>query len=144
SRSLSQFFLILFPAFPRSLSQFFLILFPAFPSPYPTFPAVHLWLNNSGCPEQQNWTEGQQEVLQCQARGRAEPQVRCSKDGNSLTAGIPYPASRSHDGTYLCSVTNALGTAERNVTVHVQGESGVLGGSGLLEFWGSQGYLGSR
>ncbi|NWT35495.1 ICAM5 protein, partial [Cardinalis cardinalis] len=76
------------------------------------------------CPPQQNWTEGQEGALNCSARGAPEPRVSCSKDGNSLVPGAPRPAERAHAGTYLCRASNALGTAERNVTVWVQRESG--------------------
>ncbi|NXU10482.1 ICAM1 protein, partial [Pardalotus punctatus] len=117
------------PAFPGPYSTF--------PSPYPTFPAVRPWLDDAGCPRQQNWTEGQEGTLECRAGGKPEPRVRCSKDGNSLAAGVARPVHRSHAGTYLCQASNALGTAERNVTVEVLCESGA---SGLLEFWGSRGY----
>lgn len=77
-------------------------------------------LDSGGCPQQQNWTEGQDGILECRARGKPEPEVRCSKDGNSLAAGIPYPADRTHAGTYRCLATNTQGTAERNVTLWVQ------------------------
>ncbi|CAN8175404.1 unnamed protein product [Coccothraustes coccothraustes] len=72
------------------------------------------------CPPQQNWTQGQ-EILICSATGSPEPQVRCSKDGNSLMPGRLRPADLTRAaGTYLCRATNELGTAERNVTVWVQ------------------------
>ncbi|XP_014118380.1 PREDICTED: intercellular adhesion molecule 5-like [Pseudopodoces humilis] len=77
-------------------------------------------LDASGCPSQQNWTEGEAGTLTCRASGRPQPQVRCSKDGNSLPAGIPHPALRQHAGIYRCRATNELGTAERDVTVWVQ------------------------
>ncbi|XP_058717829.1 intercellular adhesion molecule 5-like [Poecile atricapillus] len=77
-------------------------------------------LDASGCPLQQNWTEGEPGLLRCRARGRPQPQVLCSKDGNSLPTGIPRPALRQHAGIYRCRATNELGTAESNVTVWVQ------------------------
>ncbi|NXA87583.1 ICAM5 protein, partial [Melanocharis versteri] len=90
-------------------------------------PAAKPRLDNESCPRQQNWTEGQDGVLRCRARGRPEPRVECSKDGNSLAAGTAYPADRAHAGTYRCRATNALGTAERDVTVWVQCASGAPG-----------------
>ncbi|XP_050840070.1 intercellular adhesion molecule 5-like [Serinus canaria] len=72
------------------------------------------------CPPQQNWTEGQEGILTCNATGTPEPQVWCSKDGNSLKPGTRHPADRAHAGTYLCRASSELGTAERNVTVWVQ------------------------
>ncbi|XP_039568334.1 intercellular adhesion molecule 5-like [Passer montanus] len=74
------------------------------------------------CPAQQNWTEGQEGTLRCGAEGAPEPQVSCSRDGNSLVPGAALRAARGHAGTYLCRATNALGTAERNVTVWVHYE----------------------
>ncbi|NXB11681.1 ICAM5 protein, partial [Cnemophilus loriae] len=124
-----------YPSFSWSSSWFFPALIPVFPGPYPgfslpssrffpalipVFPAAKPRLDNESCPQQQNWTEGQEGILACRATGRPEPEVKCSKDGNSLTAGISYPANRGHIGTYRCRATNVLGTAESNVTVWVQ------------------------
>ncbi|NWY35285.1 ICAM1 protein, partial [Pheucticus melanocephalus] len=113
-----------------------------FPLLIPPFPAVKPRLDVERCPAQQNWTEGRNETLSCSARGSPEPQVSCSKDGsNSLHPGSFRPAERAHAGTYLCRATNHLGTAERNVTVWVQRESGLPGlrggwaSGGLWEGW---------
>ncbi|NWH99293.1 ICAM5 protein, partial [Tichodroma muraria] len=134
-----------YPIFSRPLSHLFLVLIPPFPGPspifsrplsqlfqalIPPFPAAEPRLDSVSCPGPQNWTEGQEGLLLCRARGRPRPQVECSKDGNSLAVGIPRPAARGHAGTYRCQASNALGTAERNVTVWVQcawGAPGVLG-----------------
>ncbi|NXM38328.1 ICAM5 protein, partial [Gymnorhina tibicen] len=116
------------------LSHLFPTLIPPFPHPYPfsppvprfspaltpVFPAVKPRLDSEGCPGRQNWTEGQEGTLKCRAKGRPEPEVKCSKDGNSITAGTQHLADRSHAGTYRCRATNELGTAERDVTVWVQ------------------------
>ncbi|XP_074386386.1 intercellular adhesion molecule 1-like isoform X2 [Zonotrichia albicollis] len=77
------------------------------------------------CPPQQNWTEGQDGILNCSAKGTPKPQVNCSKDGIFLTPGKSHPINRAHAGTYLCRATNDLGTAERNVTVWVQYDASV-------------------
>ncbi|XP_068853957.1 intercellular adhesion molecule 1-like [Aphelocoma coerulescens] len=77
-------------------------------------------LDSKGCPGQQNWTEGQELILECRAKGKPEPEVKCSKDGISIAARISYTANRTQAGTYRCRATNALGTAERNVTVWIQ------------------------
>ncbi|NXO12880.1 ICAM5 protein, partial [Oriolus oriolus] len=127
-----------YPSFFSPLSRFFPTLAPPFPRPYPSFssplsrffpvliplsPAGKPRLDSEGCPGQQNWTEGQDGILECRAKGRPEPEVKCSKDGgNPVAAGIPYAADRSLAGTYRCRATNALGTAERDVTVSVQCE----------------------
>ncbi|NWY22361.1 ICAM1 protein, partial [Aphelocoma coerulescens] len=114
------FFLAVIPVFPRShpgfsssSSRFFLILIPVFPAAKPR-------LDSKGCPGQQNWTEGQELILECRAKGKPEPEVKCSKDGISIAAGISYTANRTQAGTYRCRATNALGTAERDVTVWIQ------------------------
>ncbi|NXA00047.1 ICAM1 protein, partial [Nesospiza acunhae] len=119
------------PTFSWSPSHLFLVLILA-------FPAVKPRLDIDRCPPQQNWTEGQEGILTCSAKGTPEPQVSCSKDGNSLIPGSIHPADRAHAGTYLCQATNELGTAERNVTVWVQCASegpGLRGAWGCLGFW---------
>ncbi|NWI72903.1 ICAM1 protein, partial [Dryoscopus gambensis] len=134
-----------YPGFSPLLSHLFLTLITDFPHPYlgfspplsrffpiliPLFPTAMPQLDSAGCPGQQNWTEGQEGTLQCQAGGRPQPKVECSRDGNSIPAGTPRPADRAHAGTYRCRATNTLGTAERNVTVWVQCGCGVLGAGG--------------
>ncbi|NXX72328.1 ICAM5 protein, partial [Spizella passerina] len=107
-----------------------------FPLLIPPFPAVKPRLDMELCPPQQNWTEGQQGILNCSAKGTPKLQVNCSKDGNFLTPGISHPINRAHAGTYLCRATNDLGTAERNVTVWVQCESGGPGLRGVFGVFG--------
>ncbi|NXQ07994.1 ICAM1 protein, partial [Vidua macroura] len=122
------------PTFSLPPSRFFLVSIPPFPCPHPSsswslsrlslllipaFPAAKPRLDTESCPPQQNWTEGQEETLNCSARGSPRPQVRCSKDGNSFPLGTARRAHRAHAGTYLCQATNELGTAEREVTVWV-------------------------
>ncbi|NXW72758.1 ICAM1 protein, partial [Hirundo rustica] len=111
---------------------------------FPNFPSAKPRLDASGCPGEQNWTEGVSETLRCRARGRPQPEVGCSKDGNSLPVGIALPARRHHAGTYRCRAANALGAAERNVTVWVtRGEAGGTGdpGGGLWGSWAVFGVL---
>ncbi|NXT16999.1 ICAM5 protein, partial [Prunella fulvescens] len=135
SWSPSLLFLVLIPPFPAPLSLVFLTIIPAIPGPLsqlfplliPVFPAAPPRLDTERCPPQQNWTEGQQGTLLCSARGAPEPQVSCSKDGTALAPGTAHPAHRAQAGTYLCQASNELGTAQRNVTVWVQCESGVPG-----------------
>ncbi|XP_050164776.1 intercellular adhesion molecule 1-like isoform X2 [Myiozetetes cayanensis] len=78
-------------------------------------------LDDSGCPPEQNWTEGREETLRCRARGNPRPSVSCARDrdGRSFPVGIPSPAGRDHAGIYWCRATNELGEDERSVTVHV-------------------------
>ncbi|NXG96792.1 ICAM1 protein, partial [Loxia leucoptera] len=147
-----------YPTFSQSLSQLFLVLFPPFPGPFPSFslspsllflvlipafPTVKPRLDIERCPPQQNWTEGQEGILTCNATGTPEPQVWCSKDGNSLKPGTRHPADRAHAGTYLCRASSELGTAERNVTVWVQCESGARGLGANWDILGSWGSLDS-
>ncbi|XP_068034982.1 intercellular adhesion molecule 1-like [Anomalospiza imberbis] len=104
--------------FSLPLSRLSLVLIPAFPAAKPR-------LDVESCPPQQNWTEGQEEILTCSAKGTPKPQVRCSKDGNSFVSGAVHLADRAHAGTYLCRATNELGTAERDVTVWVHYDDSV-------------------
>ncbi|NXE99993.1 ICAM1 protein, partial [Menura novaehollandiae] len=101
----------------------------------PAFPAAKPRLDEGSCPRWQNWTEGQNETLRCRARGHPEAEVICAKDGNSFPAGVWHRARCAHAGTFVCRATNALGTAERNVTLWVLcewGSGGVLGVPGML------------
>ncbi|XP_066031120.1 intercellular adhesion molecule 5-like [Chamaea fasciata] len=76
-------------------------------------------LDARSCPSPQNWTEGREETLRCRARGRPDPRIRCSRDGDALDAASSLRAHRDHAGVYRCRATNELGTAESNVTVWV-------------------------
>ncbi|NWR39917.1 ICAM5 protein, partial [Tachuris rubrigastra] len=101
--------------------------------------AVPPWLDDVGCPLEQNWTEGQEETLRCLAQGNPRPLVSCARDGQSFPAGISHPITRRHAGTYHCWATNELGTDERSITVWVHCERGHPQGgrSGVLLAWGS-------
>ncbi|KAM7026458.1 uncharacterized protein M8220_014919 [Acridotheres tristis] len=84
------------------------------------------------CPGHQNWTEGEQEILECRARGRPRPRVACSKagnsensSGNSLPVGIAQLAQRAQAGLYRCRAWNELGSAESNVTLWVHYDDSV-------------------
>ncbi|TRZ06882.1 hypothetical protein HGM15179_020220 [Zosterops borbonicus] len=76
-------------------------------------------LDTLTCPTHQNWTEGQEETLNCRAGGRPRPQIVCSKGQESLDTESSQRAHRDHAGVYRCRATNELGTAERNVTIWV-------------------------
>lgn len=77
-------------------------------------------MDDGSCPPQQNWTEGQDETLQCRAWGKPRPRLECTRDGESFPAGELRRVTRSHAGTYRCSATNPLGTAVRSITVSVR------------------------
>ncbi|KAI6059981.1 Intercellular adhesion molecule 5 [Aix galericulata] len=81
---------------------------------------VKLNLDDGSCPPSQNWTEGEEVTLRCQARGNPWPHVACDKDGTPVTPGLRHVATRAHTGTFRCQASNALGTAKRNITVWVQ------------------------
>ncbi|NXR37928.1 ICAM5 protein, partial [Zosterops hypoxanthus] len=100
--------------FPPSLSQIF-------PHPHLFFSpqTVKPHLDTLTCPTHQNWTEGQEETLNCRAGGRPRPQIVCSKGQESLDTESSRRAHRGHAGVYRCRATNELGTAERNVTIWV-------------------------
>lgn len=77
-------------------------------------------MDDRSCPPSQNWTEGEEVTLRCQARGNPRPHVACDKDGTSITPGLRHVATRAHSGTFRCRASNALGMAERSITVWVQ------------------------
>uniref|UniRef100_A0A8B9DQR3 Ig-like domain-containing protein n=1 Tax=Anser cygnoides TaxID=8845 RepID=A0A8B9DQR3_ANSCY len=77
-------------------------------------------MDDRSCPPSQNWTEGEEVTLRCQARGNPRPHVACDKDGTSITPGLRHVATRAHTGTFRCRASNALGMAERSITVWVQ------------------------
>ncbi|NXH60124.1 ICAM1 protein, partial [Rhabdornis inornatus] len=118
-------------------------------------PAAQPRLDPRDCPGQQNWTEGEQEILECRARGRPRPRLECSKDGDpqnsqnsqnsrdSLPVGIPQRARRAQAGIYRCRAWNELGTAESSVTLWVHREfGGILGFLGFFGDFGVFGILG--
>ncbi|NWT21669.1 ICAM1 protein, partial [Vireo altiloquus] len=94
----------------------------------PFSPSAKPRLDPQSCPAEQNWTEGQEEILECRSRGHPDPVLECSRDGHSMDPGIPHLADRAQAGLYLCRARNELGTAERNVTLRVLCESGGFGG----------------
>ncbi|XP_062454313.1 intercellular adhesion molecule 5-like [Rhea pennata] len=77
-------------------------------------------MDEAGCPPRQSWTEGQEAVLCCSARGNPPPRVECARQGRPFPVGEPQPAARSHAGTYRCWATNRLGDVERVVEVLVE------------------------
>uniref|UniRef100_A0A8B9TGB0 Ig-like domain-containing protein n=1 Tax=Anas platyrhynchos TaxID=8839 RepID=A0A8B9TGB0_ANAPL len=77
-------------------------------------------LDDRGCPSSQNWTEGENVTLRCQARGNPRPHVVCKKDGTTLIPGQWHTAKRAHTGMFQCEASNALGRDKRDITVWVQ------------------------
>lgn len=90
----------------------------------PGVPTALPKIDDGSCPPSQNWTEGEEVTLRCQARGNPWPHVACDKDGTPVTPGQWHRATRAHSGTFRCEASNALGTAKRNITVWVQCEWG--------------------
>ncbi|XP_053907718.1 basement membrane-specific heparan sulfate proteoglycan core protein-like [Cuculus canorus] len=92
--------------------------------------AATLWVSyqprmeDTSCPSNQNWTEGQDETLRCWAWGNPRPLLVCTKDGEPFPVGVPRSVTRADAGVYRCRATNPLGAAERNVTVWVQPDDG--------------------
>lgn len=90
----------------------------------PGVPTAKPKLDDRGCPSSQNWTEGENVTLRCQARGNPRPHVVCKKDGTTLIPGQWHTAKRAHTGTFRCEAINELGRDEHNITVWVQCEWG--------------------
>uniref|UniRef100_A0A8C3CB89 Ig-like domain-containing protein n=1 Tax=Cairina moschata TaxID=8855 RepID=A0A8C3CB89_CAIMO len=86
----------------------------------PGVPTALPKIDDGSCPPSQNWTEGEEVTLRCQARGNPWPHVVCDKDGTRFIPGQWHRATRAHSGTFRCEASNALGTAKRNITVWVQ------------------------
>ncbi|XP_053869073.1 intercellular adhesion molecule 5-like isoform X1 [Malaclemys terrapin pileata] len=77
-------------------------------------------LDEPGCPSHQTWLEGTPQQLACEADGNPTPEVSCSKDSPVYTTGDVQNVMRGHAGLYRCRATNAHGTDDRNVTIHVE------------------------
>lgn len=79
-------------------------------------------LPEASCPSTLTWVEGTQRALHCVATGVPAPAMACSKDGMEQQVGTELQVTRDHAGTYVCHATNALGTQNHNIMVHVECE----------------------
>ncbi|XP_025059778.1 intercellular adhesion molecule 5 isoform X3 [Alligator sinensis] len=77
-------------------------------------------LPEASCPSTLTWVEGTQRALHCVATGVPAPAVACSKDGMEQQVGTELQVTRDHAGTYICHASNALGTQNHNIMVHVE------------------------
>lgn len=85
--------------------------------------------------------------LECLGLGDPRPHVTWSKVGGRIRPGVLVRAGtltierveRADAGQYRCTATNAVGTVQSHVILHVQGEAGdgVAGGEGGK--WGRAG-----
>ncbi|XP_045155882.1 intercellular adhesion molecule 5 [Echinops telfairi] len=86
----------------------------------------------SGCPGNQTWVEGTEQMIACVPKGNPTPRLVCTWNGMIFDLDFPQKAMQNHAGTYCCKATNQLGSASKDIAVVVlQGDadafSSVLG-----------------
>lgn len=79
-------------------------------------------LEESGCPGNQTWVEGTEEMLSCIPKGNPTPTLVCTWNGTIFNLHMPQKATQNHTGTYCCTATNRLGSVSKDISVVVQGE----------------------
>lgn len=75
----------------------------------------------SGCPGNQTWVEGMEQMLACIPEGNPTPALVCVWNGMIFDLDIPQKATQNHTGTYCCTATNPLGSVSKDIAVVVQG-----------------------
>ncbi|GAB1296975.1 Cell adhesion molecule TCAM-1 [Apodemus speciosus] len=75
----------------------------------------------SGCPGNQTWVEGVEQMLACIPEGNPTPALVCVWNGMIFDLDIPRKATQNHTGTYCCTATNPLGSVSKDIAVVVQG-----------------------
>ncbi|XP_055982555.1 intercellular adhesion molecule 5-like [Sorex fumeus] len=78
-------------------------------------------LEESGCPGNQTWVEGTEEMLACVPKGNPTPTLVCTWNGAVFNLHMPQKATQNHSGTYCCTATNRLGSVSKDISVIVQG-----------------------
>ncbi|XP_004693400.1 PREDICTED: intercellular adhesion molecule 2 [Condylura cristata] len=78
-------------------------------------------LEESGCPGNQTWVEGTEEMLACIPKGNPAPTLVCTWNSVVFSLEVPQKATRNHTGTYCCTATNRLGSVSKEIAVVVQG-----------------------
>ncbi|XP_008844834.1 intercellular adhesion molecule 5 [Nannospalax galili] len=78
-------------------------------------------LEESGCPGNQTWVEGMEQMLACVPEGNPAPALVCVWHGMIFDLAVPRKATQNHTGTYYCIATNKLGSVSKDITVIVQG-----------------------
>ncbi|XP_028636553.1 intercellular adhesion molecule 5 [Grammomys surdaster] len=75
----------------------------------------------SGCPGNQIWEEGMDQMLACIPEGNPIPALVCTWNGMIFDLDVPQKATQNHTGTYCCTATNPLGSVSKDIAVIVQG-----------------------
>ncbi|KAM9208840.1 intercellular adhesion molecule 1-like [Dugong dugon] len=78
-------------------------------------------LEESGCPGNQTWVEGTEQMLACIPKGNPTPSMVCTRNGMIFDLEVPQMATQNHSGTYCCVATNQLGSVSKDIAVIVQG-----------------------
>ncbi|XP_016063429.1 PREDICTED: intercellular adhesion molecule 3 isoform X2 [Miniopterus natalensis] len=74
------------------------------------------------CPQHLTWKDKTTQVLQCQARGNPDPQLRCLHEASSVQVpiGIPFRVRLNYSGIYYCQAANSQGMHSLIVVMNVQ------------------------
>lgn len=75
----------------------------------------------SGCPGNQIWVEGMDQMLACIPEGNPAPALVCTWNGMIIDLDVPQKATQNLTGTYCCTATNQLGSISKEIAVVVQG-----------------------
>ena len=78
----------------------------------------------SGCPGNQTWQEGMEQMLACVPKGNPKPVLMCTWNGTVFDLEVPQKATQNHSRTYCCTATNQLGSVSKDVAVLVEGDCG--------------------
>ena len=80
--------------------------------------------DESGCPGNQTWLEGMEQMLACVPKGNPTPVLICTWNGTVFDLEVPQKAMQNHSRTYCCTATNQLGSVSKDVAVLVEGDCG--------------------
>ncbi|XP_024429152.2 intercellular adhesion molecule 1 [Desmodus rotundus] len=78
-------------------------------------------LEESGCPSNQTWMEGMEQMLACVPKGNPTPLLVCTWNGMIFDLEVPQKATQNHTGIYCCTATNQLGSVSKDIALIVQG-----------------------
>ena len=81
-------------------------------------------LEESGCPSNQTWMEGMEQMLACVPKGNPTPLLVCTWNGMIFDLEVPQKATQNHTGIYCCTATNQLGSVSKDIALIVQGDCG--------------------
>ncbi|XP_077019682.1 intercellular adhesion molecule 5-like isoform X2 [Tamandua tetradactyla] len=78
-------------------------------------------LEESGCPSNQTWVEGMEQMLACVPKGNPAPALTCTWNGVIFNLTVPQKATQNHTGIYSCTAINQLGSVSKDIAVIVEG-----------------------